>query len=200
MSDLRLVICVLFVIIRTFFYIKKKLAITKKTQARTAIVLGSGGHTSEMLRLLSALDLSVYSPRTYYLAETDKFSKEKLQEFEKDRTDYRVLQIPRAREVGQSYVSSVMTTVRAVAACVVPVIQNQVDVLLVNGPGTCVPVALLHFFINPAAQMIYVESICRVVTLSMSGRILRWFATSTLVQWPELADKYRGTTYIGRIL
>jgi hypothetical protein len=37
----------------------------------------------------------------------------------------------------------------------------QVDLLLINGPGTCVPVALCHFFTRGWRQIIYVESICR---------------------------------------
>jgi hypothetical protein len=37
----------------------------------------------------------------------------------------------------------------------------QVDLLLINGPGTCVPVALCHFITRGWRQIIYVESICR---------------------------------------
>ncbi len=39
----------------------------------------------------------------------------------------------------------------------------QVDLLLINGPGTCVPVALCHFLTRGWRQIIYVESICRYI-------------------------------------
>jgi hypothetical protein len=40
---------------------------------------------------------------------------------------------------------------------------GQVDLLLINGPGTCVPVALCHFITRGWRQIIYVESICRYI-------------------------------------
>ena len=42
------------------------------------VVLGSGGHTTEMVRLSSALNEDVYRPRVYVIAETDLRSEEKL--------------------------------------------------------------------------------------------------------------------------
>ena len=44
----------------------------------TMIVLGSGGHTTEILRLSSALNSDVYQPRSYVIAESDLRSEEKL--------------------------------------------------------------------------------------------------------------------------
>ena len=46
----------------------------------TMIVLGSGGHTTEILRLASALNKDVYQPRTFVIAETDSSSEEKLRQ------------------------------------------------------------------------------------------------------------------------
>jgi hypothetical protein len=42
-------------------------------------------------------------------------------------------------------------------------VVGQVDLLLINGPGTCVPVALCHFITRGWRQIIYVESICRYI-------------------------------------
>jgi hypothetical protein len=44
----------------------------------TMIVLGSGGHTTEILRLTSALNPSIYQPRTFVVADTDQRSEERL--------------------------------------------------------------------------------------------------------------------------
>ena len=46
----------------------------------TMIVLGSGGHTTEILRLASALNKDVYQPRAFVIAETDTTSEEKLRQ------------------------------------------------------------------------------------------------------------------------
>lgn len=173
---------------------------TQRSSASLGIVLGSGGHTTEMLKLVSRLDRNIFTPRIYYLADTDQFSLSRLEQLEGDRTDYTVCRIPRAREVKQSYLSSVFTFTRACLACWRLVTSNKVDVLLINGPGTCVPVALCYYLTCCWRQIIYVESICRVKTLSLTCKIVKSFATVTLVQWPELAEKYPGTTYIGKLL
>ena len=49
-------------------------------QASTSLlaVLGSGGHTTEMLKLIGALSSREYNPRTFVYANTDDMSPEKL--------------------------------------------------------------------------------------------------------------------------
>ena len=49
-------------------------------------------------------------------------------------------------------------------------------------------------------KIIYVESICRVETLSMSGKILYHIADHMLVQWQSLLTKYPKCQYIGRVV
>ena len=43
-----------------------------------------GGHTSEILRLLAAVDLKTYVPRHYIIADTDKISEQKVRSFEEN--------------------------------------------------------------------------------------------------------------------
>jgi UDP-N-acetylglucosamine:LPS N-acetylglucosamine transferase len=50
------------------------------------------------------------------------------------------------------------------------------------------------------AKVVWVDSITNVDHLSLSGRMVRHIADLFLVQWPELARKYRGTEYVGTIL
>ncbi|CAH1772738.1 unnamed protein product, partial [Owenia fusiformis] len=52
-----------------------------KCAASTMIVLGSGGHTTEMLRLLSGMG-DKYYPRYYIIADSDRISQEKAIAFE----------------------------------------------------------------------------------------------------------------------
>ena len=46
-----------------------------------------GGHTSEMLTLVSALDFTRYTPRTYIVSEGDTLSAQKAVDLEKARQD-----------------------------------------------------------------------------------------------------------------
>jgi len=166
-------------------------------------VLGSGGHTSEMLALLGALDLSRYTPRHYVLADTDDHSAQKLNAFEGTPSSFFVHIIPRSREVKQGLLSALLPTMAACLQSLKLLLQIRPDLLLCNGPGTCVPVcfavSLLKLLGIHQAQIVFVETIARVQDLSLSGKILLRVADHFLVQWPQLAEKYPKTHYLGRL-
>ncbi|KAI0209513.1 UDP-N-acetylglucosamine transferase subunit ALG14-like protein [Lamellibrachia satsuma] len=172
------------------------------------VVVGSGGHTTEMLRLLEHVS-SVYSPRYYVMADTDAMSEEKITKFETrelhgKKTKYLICKIPRSREVKQSYFSTVVSTLYSLLKCVPLVFNIRPDLVLCNGPGTCIPVCLMAFLLRVVGikqtTVIFVESVCRVKTLSLSGRILYYFADHVLVQWPSLQNKYPLAAYVGRLV
>lgn len=177
----------------------------------TMAVLGSGGHTAEMLSLLRGLDAATYAPRDYVLATSDHTSAARIEAFEQQRAgaasdvalSHQLLRLPRSREVGQSYSSSVLTTLYACVHAGALVLRRRPSLLLCNGPGTCIPVCAAAFALRllgiKYVTIMYVESICRVQTLSMSGRILLQFADHFLVQWPQLAAKYPKARFIGRL-
>ena len=64
--------------------------------------------------------------------------------------------------------------------------------IVVNGPGVCIPVVLgglLHSLLYSRCEIIFVESICRVYKLSLSGKILKYFADRFYVQWPQILKR-----------
>nr|DAD47562.1 TPA_asm: hypothetical protein HUJ06_017499 [Nelumbo nucifera] len=91
----------------------------------TLIILGSGGHTAEMINLLSVLQKDKFTPRVYIAAWTDNMSLQKARVLEESLVDQtgaqkvkvptQFMQIYRSREVGQSYLTSVGTTLLAMA-------------------------------------------------------------------------------------
>lgn len=82
----------------------------------------AGGHTAEMLRLLASMDLTRYTPRDYVAAETDAMCEAKLAAFEKGE-GFDLQRIPRSREVAQSWVSSLLSTIRATLVSI-PIVIN----------------------------------------------------------------------------
>lgn len=48
--------------------------------------------------------------------------------------------------------------------------------------------------------IVFVESICRANTLSLSGLLLYHVVDEFIVQWPQLALKYPLARYIGRLV
>ena len=165
----------------------------------TLVVLGSGGHTAEMLRLITDFDFGRYTPLTLVTAATDTTSRAKAErELPREAlATARWAAIPRAREVGQSFGSSVPSTLKALWACVHLIWTAAPELVLVNGPGTCVPVAVLGRLFG--SRVIFVESWCRVESLSLTGRIMYWVAHRFVVHWPELARRYPRAEYLGRI-
>ncbi|XP_069684708.1 UDP-N-acetylglucosamine transferase subunit ALG14 [Periplaneta americana] len=177
---------------------------------KTAIIIGSGGHTAEMIRLLQGLNSVHFSPRLYIVASNDTSSEVKIYTLEETcftmsekGVSYKVFKIPRSRNVGQSYITSVLTTCISLFATIPIMGFGRPELIICNGPGTCVPVCIVAFimriFCITDTKIVYVESICRVRTLSLSGRILLLFADDVFVQWPMLQERYRRTKYIGRL-
>ncbi|XP_018916801.2 UDP-N-acetylglucosamine transferase subunit ALG14 [Bemisia tabaci] len=190
---------------------RRRVDLKLKPNVKTIIVIGSGGHTTEMLRLVRHLDSNKFYPRLYMMAASDKTSENKIIELEtcleveEDgwSSNYRVVKIPRSRSVGQSYITSIFTTLYSILMTVPKVILVNPDLILCNGPGTCIPVCVIAFLMRVFCfsnnVIVFVESVCRVKSLSLSGKILMYIADEIVVEWMELQSRYPRTKYIGRL-
>ncbi|KAI4386069.1 hypothetical protein MLD38_004039 [Melastoma candidum] len=144
-----------------------------------------------MLNLLSLLEKDRFSPRFYIAAATDNLSLQKARVMENlinntgensgDSAKY--MQIYRSREVGQSYVTSVGTTLYAITHALLLMIQLRPQVIICNGPGTCIPLCGIAFVFKVIgvrwSSIFYVESIAR---------------------WPQLKKQYPRAEYVGRLM
>jgi len=233
---------------RTLFIIFVPFVATSKsiTQKSVWIDLHAGGHTAEMLTLLKSFDQSIYWPRRYIVASTDRMSGQKATAFEalilgnptdqgdqamvadkkhdtrkllrrsklqptstslsKDEKIFSVKIIPRSREVGQSFITSVGTTLYAAIYAFIFVFDFRPDLVLINGPGTALPVVVAARAARMAgladSKVVYVESIARVTQLSLTGKILYKLRLSDefFVQWEELLEAYPRAKYAGRLM
>lgn len=168
-------------------------------QVRLLAVLGSGGHTTEMLRVVKILD-NEFSPICFVYADTDKHSCQMARQM--IHKPFSMKTIPRAREVKQSWLSTVVSTARAIFHAIPIAFDVRPDLLLVNGPGTCIPIILasllLQITTNHDVKLVFIESYCRVERLSLTGRLLYHFADVFFVQWPQLCEKYPRAIYRGK--
>ena len=85
---------------------------------------------------------SVYTPLIYIVASTDDTSLRRVQAQQQARRADAIYKLPRSREVGQSYISSIFTTLWSFIIALYYVAVIRPDLLLCNGPGTCLPVAI----------------------------------------------------------
>lgn len=182
---------------------------------RCLIVLGSGGHTAEMMNIISELQKDRFTPRYYVAALTDNMSLEKAQVYEKSLiqgvgekiiANAQFMQIYRSREVGQSYITSIATTLLAILHAMWLIIRIRPQVIFCNGPGTCIPLCASAFLLKVLglgwSSIFYIESIARVKKLSLSGLLLYklQLADQFFVQWPQLQQKYPRAQYAGRLM
>lgn len=184
----------------------------------TLIVLGSGGHTAEMLRLVDVLQKDRFVPRFYIAAGTDSMSLQKARVLEESRLQNEGIgnkdidelayfeQIYRSREVGQSYITSIYTTMLAIVHALWLMLKFRPEVIICNGPGTCIPICLVAFIFKVIgvkwSSIFYIESIARVRRLSLSGLLLYklHLADQFYVQWPQLQRKYPRAHYVGCLM
>lgn len=191
------------------------------------IVLGSGGHTAEMVILLEDMNkqLGEFNKRTWIVSEGDGFSAGRAAELEdyikeegaasgtvkKQSEDMDIITIPRARQIHQSLFTTPVSSLRCLWACLALLRRNPPDIVLTNGPGTGVILVLaslvLRFF-NFAmshevssTRIIYIESLARIRRLSLSGRLLSRVVDRFLVQWEELSafGEFRGTLVLDAV-
>ena len=169
---------------------------------QTLVVLGSGGHTAEMMTLLRGVDQERYKLH-FVLAASDTTSVPRLRsDAHAWPDDFR--RIPRSREVGQSWLTTCWTTAVATVSCVRLVYGLRPDLVICNGPGTCIPICAVAFVLNflglgPRTKIVFVESFCRVKTLSFTGKLLYPIADRFVVQWRGLCERYRRAEFIGKI-
>ncbi|KAL8424549.1 hypothetical protein Efla_005655 [Eimeria flavescens] len=187
-------------------------ALNGKEFVATLVVLGSGGHTTEMLRLLEGFNLRRF--RCFFLlANSDRMSESQARELLQSNKSLQghslddlvqFASITRCRDVGQPLWRVPLRALRAFFSSLLFVFRSHPRLVLVNGPGTCVPVvaaALVYEFITAAPlRVVYVESFCRVTSLSLSGSLLFPLANRFLVQWQPLAAAFPSADFSGLLI
>ncbi|XP_033250507.1 UDP-N-acetylglucosamine transferase subunit ALG14 homolog [Drosophila miranda] len=185
---------------------------TEEAAYPTYVILGSGGHTAEMCKITKALlhrrDSDEYQPIRFIAANNDENSDRQLQAALGHSGAESILRVPRSRSVGQSWLSSVFTILYALIWSCWLVWRDRPQLVLCNGPGTCVPYCYAAYMwrllgrLPPKSRIVFVESFCRVETLSLSGRLLLPIVDMFVVHWPGLPNRYENRPnlrYFGRL-
>ena len=76
--------------------------------------------------------------------------------------------------------------------------REKPDLILSTGAGVSVPFIFAGRL--KGIPCLYLESLTRVSTLSLSAKIVYPFVNALLVQWPELAEKFRKAQFKGQVV
>ncbi|CAI4037310.1 hypothetical protein SMKI_02G1800 [Saccharomyces mikatae IFO 1815] len=173
-----------------------------KKPLKVFIFLGSGGHTGEMIRLLENYKDLLLNGSIIYLGYSDEASKQRFVDFIKNFTRCKVqyYEFMKAREVKANLVQSVKTIIGTLMQSFIHVIKirfamcGSPHLFLLNGPGTCCIISFWLKFIElvvlfvDSSHIVYVESLARINTPSLTGKVLYWLVDEFIVQWQELRD------------
>lgn len=170
----------------------------------TMVYWGSGGHTTEMIHLLNNLDAEKYYPMTFVTSNSDKSSEDKIRSAKLSCSRNATWKsVCRSREVKQSWVSTLITSFLSFIDCFLLVLKCRPQLILCNGPGTCVLICYSAFILRLLGVyqpiIVYVESFCRVKSLSLSGKLIYPIADKFIVQWRGLMSDHSRAEYLGRI-
>jgi beta-1,4-N-acetylglucosaminyltransferase len=76
--------------------------------------------------------------------------------------------------------------------------HDRPDAILSTGAGLAVPFFIVGKLLK--IRLVYVESVTRIETISLSGKLVYRFADSFFVQWPQAAQQRRRARYAGSVL
>jgi UDP-N-acetylglucosamine:LPS N-acetylglucosamine transferase len=158
---------------------------------KLAIVLGRGGHTAQTFALVDLLGKRF--SYLYLIGILDRLTPKKI------RIDGRVLRVFAPRLLPQD--SRVMSVIRTLFTMLLSLIYFVIcrPVAVVScGTGITIPVFYAARVLG--IKTVFIESLSRVESLSITGRLLRGKTDLFMVQWPELANRVPEAIYGGQLL
>ena len=185
--------CIMFglKLIRTYVFKSKK---------SIMIILGSGGHTGEILLMIQKLDFNKFSSCYFVSSHNDKNSENKAKESipidKYKNTKFIFLKIYRSRNVGQSFISSIPTTLYALFQSFFILIKYRPNMVVTNGPGVAFPILFIGYILRILMilcefKIMFIESYCRTKSISLCGKIVEPLCDRFIVLWKNLESKKR---------
>lgn len=174
---------------------------------KTMIYFGSGGHTTEMIKMIETLSPERYSPLLFAIGHSDITTKDKVKASVavsglQERAKW--IRIFRNREVKQSWITTLFTSIWSLLQAFYVIYRSKPQLLICNGPGTCVSLCYSAFFLRVCGitrtKIVFVESFCRTESLSLTGKLLLQIADRFIVHWKGLqAISPNRIEYVGKI-
>lgn len=152
-----------------------------KREMNICIAASSGGHLTQLNAIAD-----VWNGRRHFFITTNPVMARKLAV---DATAYVVKNADRRSPLG---------VFGMLMKCIGLFYRERPTVVLSSGAAVGCLMSLLGKL--HGAKVIWIDSIANIDRISLSGRIIRPLADVFLVQWPELAERYKKVTYLGSVI
>jgi beta-1,4-N-acetylglucosaminyltransferase len=156
---------------------------------RILVVLGDGGHSAEMLRLLELLGPA--HEYSYMMSMDDVISEGRIpwegatyrvpEPFGKYTTHRNPVRVP-----------------RPILSQLIVLLRVRPKVILSTGAHIAVPISVFGKLMG--VKIIHIETGSRVYTMSSTGKLMYRIADLFFVQWEPLQRDYSKAIYAGRLL
>lgn len=148
---------------------------------RICLTASSGGHLSQLLSISS-----VWKDYEIFWVSTGEMVRDKLQK------------MGRTYIVGECNRMHPIKTLGVMIKSLKIVLQEKPDVVISTGAAAGFMICIFGKIFG--AKIIWLDSIANTEKLSLSGRMVRYFADLILSQWPNVAEKYSNVEYVGEVI
>lgn len=152
------------------------------------IILGSGGHTAQMLKLVDLLG-NTHSYE-YVIASSDKISSKKI------KIRGPIFTFPKTRVYGESMLISIVKQIISLPRAIRLIRKVKSKNIVTCGPNFSIPIIIAGKLLGK--KIIFIETWSRIYKKSLTGRFGYMIADLFFVQWPEMKKIYPKAIYAGR--
>lgn len=143
------------------------------TNMKVLLVCSSGGHFKASRQLEPFWSQHDCSWVTFKTATTEDF-------FRKKAARIYWAYSPTNRNLGN--------LIRNLGLALKVIVKQRPDLIITTGAGVAVPFLLIGRLLG--SRTVFIESVTRVTSLSLSARLVRPFLSVLFVHWPQLQMKY----------
>ena len=148
---------------------------------KICLAASAGGHISQLLKLAAC-----WNGYETFCVTTTEVVRNKLNK------------LGEVYVVGECNRQHPMRVIAVFLRCLHIVLKEKPDVVISTGAAAGCMLCFLGKMIG--AKVIWIDSITNVERISLSGRMVRYIADLFLVQWPELAGRYKRVEFVGTVV
>jgi len=155
--------------------------VTDNKTLKICLTASAGGHLSQLMKLASA-----WEGQNVFYVTTAQVIHQSMQ------------QSGKVYVVGECNRQHPLRVMAVLIRCMRIVLREKPEVVISTGAASGCIMCILGKLLS--AKVIWIDSITNVERLSLSGRLVRYFANLVLVQWPDLVEKNTKVEYFGAVI